>query len=112
MKVEPEFGELVRAVVGNDSYGQAAIKTEISKAYLVEMARGKVPSREVIEKFAAGYKANVSPLLIAAGYEQPTDTETRVQYALNGADDLSELSKQQLMEMVRDFAEKHRKDKD
>lgn len=72
-RVSKEFGDLVRETMQGDTYGKATIKTGISQAYLLAMSRGKVPSRAIIERFAAGYNTEAQPLLVAAGYEEASD---------------------------------------
>jgi len=71
-RVCEEFGELIREIKGQDSFGQAEIKTGISQAYLLAMGRGKVPQPDIIRKFAAGYAdrhPDLEALLRSAGYE-------------------------------------------
>lgn len=73
-RISPEFGRLVSDIIGADSFGQVSIRTGISQAYLLQMKRGKVPSEQIIEKFAAGYAdrgADLRALRLAAGYEPP-----------------------------------------
>ena len=89
-RVSKQFAELVRRIMGDDSYGQASVRTEISKAYLLQMASGKVPSEAIIEKFVRGY-ADRSPdlhaLRVAAGYEKPEEALSG--YYMIKSDDIS-----------------------
>jgi hypothetical protein len=101
-RVSEEFGRLVKKVMGEDSYGKATIKTGISQAYLYAMKGGKVPSREIVEKFAKGYKTAVEPLMIAAGYTQPKDLVEVVRIALRKNDTLSEESRRIIEELVKE----------
>ena len=76
-RVSKQFGDLVRRIMGDDSYGQASVRTEISKAYLLQMASGKVPSEAIIGKFVRGYadrNPDLHALRVAAGYERPEET--------------------------------------
>jgi hypothetical protein len=74
--------------MGRDSFGQATIKTGISKAYLVEMARGKVPSRAYVDKLISGYQLSqtmIDELLLAAGYAVPKSMVEQIkQMVANG----------------------------
>ena len=76
MRVSKDFGLLIVEIKGEDSFGQAAIKTQISKAYLVEIAAGKVPRPETIKRFADGYQVpagNARRLYDLAGYAIPAE---------------------------------------
>lgn len=75
MKVSEDFGNLVKETLGTDSFGQAAIKTKISKAYLLELAQGKVPTEAIVEKFAKGYNTDTKKFMVAAGYEHADPRE-------------------------------------
>ena len=71
-RIRPGFGKLIKEIIGSDSLGQASVRTSISKAYLLQIVAGKVPSREIISKFAEGYadrNADLHSLLVAADYE-------------------------------------------
>jgi len=71
-RFRPKFGELVKHIIGKDSLGQASARTSISKAYLIQLSGGKVPTPAIIEKFALGYAdrgVDYHTLLVAAGYE-------------------------------------------
>lgn len=74
MKVSKQFGELITEVKGEDSFGKAALKTGVSKAYLVDWAAGKVPRPEYLEMFLQGYKVSsekAQELYKAADYPVP-----------------------------------------
>lgn len=76
MRVSKDFGRLILEIKGEDSFGQAAIKTQISKAYLVEMAAGKVPRPETIRRFVDGYDLPAEKarrLYDLAGYAVPAE---------------------------------------
>ncbi|MEN6371544.1 MAG: hypothetical protein ABFD64_05965 [Armatimonadota bacterium] len=104
-RVSEDFGHIVKEIMGEDSYGKATIKTGISQAYLHAMKGGKVPSREIVEKFAKGYKTSAEPLMIAAGYIEPKDTIEVVRIALRRNDTLSEESRKIIEEVVRERLE-------
>jgi hypothetical protein len=75
MIVSKELGKLISEIKGEDSFGQAAIKTQVSKAYLIEIAAGKVPRPEILEQFLIGYKVKpckAKEIYEAAGYYLPT----------------------------------------
>jgi hypothetical protein len=108
MKVEPDFGKLITETMGSDSFGQAAIKTQISKAYLVEMARGKVPSEKYVDMFADGYSMPLETrhkLRVLAGYDELSDPIERVEFALSGQDKLEDWQ----IEAIKRLAEQKRK---
>ena len=74
MRVSEAFGELILQLKGADTFGKASLKTEISKAYLVEMVAGKVPSLQIVEKFLATYAVpaeKAREVYDAAGYAGP-----------------------------------------
>ena len=55
MRVSEAFGELILQLKGADTFGKASLKTEISKAYLVEMVRitsefGRAVKRELEDR--------------------------------------------------------------
>ncbi len=113
-RVREEFGKLVQRIKGEDSFGQAAVRTTISQAYLLAMARGKVPGREIIEKFARGYAdrgADLHELLVAAGYAEPKDAVGKVEVFLKSADELSEFTKERIRELVAEDVQKARQEK-
>ncbi len=106
-RISPEFGGLVRALMGDDTYGQGTIKTGISQAYLLAMGRGKVPTRAIVERFVAGYKLSSedrSKLLVAAGYDQPSELVPAVEAALPPVSDISEEEKAELLDMVKGYS--------
>jgi transcriptional regulator with XRE-family HTH domain len=106
-----QFHEAIKEAIGDLSISQVSYKTGISYEWTRKIIQlDQVPSEAILEKLAKGLDYDLEKLLVAAGYKQPTDTVTAVEYALNGAEDLSPLAKEQLMQMVREFAEKHKKE--
>jgi len=86
-----QFGEAVQRVMGSLSPNQASYKTGLSQEYVRRMKLGLVPLRETVEKFAKGLGVDVWPLLIAAGYEEPTDLRELVRRAIKrGEPEISE----------------------
>lgn len=103
LKVSEAFGRLVTETVGTDSLGRAQIKTQISQAYLLAMKRGKVPSREIIERFANGYNMPIAPFLKAAGFDVTSDPIEAVDIALRQTvPELSDFDKERILDVVRE----------
>ena len=74
MKVSERFGQLILEVKGTDTFGQASLKAEVSKAYLVEIAAGKIPSLQIVERVLAAYSVppeKAREVYEAAGYAPP-----------------------------------------
>ncbi|HET6384657.1 MAG TPA: helix-turn-helix transcriptional regulator [Armatimonadota bacterium] len=68
-RVDPEFGRVVREAIGSLSQSEVGLRARISVGYLNRMARGSVPSREIILRLAEGLEIDPAPLLGAAGYD-------------------------------------------
>jgi len=98
-RIRSEFAELVKEIIGADTYGKAAIKTSISKAYLLAMGRGQVPTRAIIEKFAQGYNADLHQLLIAADYEHADPRECYEKIVITLRDKCKGISRDDLEEV-------------
>lgn len=82
-------------------------KTQIHHSTVGEMQKGVVPGRDIVEDFARGLSLDPKPLLIAAGYEQPSDALTAVQFALRDVENISEAGRQQIREFVEKVQEKY-----
>ncbi len=97
--IRPEFGEAVRAALGDLNTGQASYRTGISDTYIRSMKRGLVPSEAVLERFAKGIDADLKKLRIAAGYEQSvlSNDERRVIAAYRTG---SPQKKEEMLELV------------
>ena len=67
-RVRPEFASAVRDALGSLSQSEAAIRTQISVGYINRMARGTVPSEEIVRHLAEGLGVSPDSLLRAAGY--------------------------------------------
>ena len=67
-RVSAEFGQAVRDAISSRSQSEVALLAQISVGYVNRMARGSVPSREIILRLADALDAPVEPLLSAAGY--------------------------------------------
>lgn len=76
VKATEEFRQAVKDVLGDMSIAQAGYKTGVSYEYIRTMlAFGRIPSEDILEKFAEGMGADLYKLRVAAGYEegQPED---------------------------------------
>lgn len=74
MRVSKQLGELIVRIKGEDSFGQMSMKTRLSKAYLVEIAAGKVPSLQVLQQILSAYHAGaemIRRVYEATGYPLP-----------------------------------------
>lgn len=67
-RVSPEFGRQVRALMGELSQSEVALRASISVGYVNRMARGSVPSRAIILRLAEALAADPTALLKSAGY--------------------------------------------
>lgn len=102
-----QFGKMVKEIIGEDSYSQASARTQISEANLMQMVQGRIPSEANIRKFAEAYsdrKPDLHALLDAGEYFDPLK---RVTIALNGAKNISDLSKQMILDAVRDILDRY-----
>jgi hypothetical protein len=112
-RISEHFGILVTEAMGSDTYGQAAIKTGISQAYLLAMRRGKVPTLPIVEKFYAAYRERVDydALLIAAGYkEKQIDPIAVIACELRTSGKLTEAQQAVAMDQIRGFVDKIKKE--
>ena len=100
--IKREFGDAVKAALGELSISQASYKTQISYEYIRKMGYGHVPSPEIIRRFAEGLGIDPEPLLVTAGYEQPSDPIARVEIALRGNKQLSDAAVGRIIEFVRE----------
>ena len=84
--IKPEFGKLVKSLMGDFSYMQVSYKTGISAEYIRMMVNGRVPSEATIYKLARGLDADIRELLVTAGYEEaPVKQRLReIVYELRG----------------------------
>ena len=103
--IKPEFGDAVRATLGDLSISQASYKTQISYEYMRKMTYGHVPSPDIIRRFAEGLGVGAEPLLVVAGYEQPSDPVERVEVALRSNQQLSDAGVRRIMDFVRETIE-------
>ena len=72
MRISPEFGHIISRLKEElGSFGKLSIKVNISKAYLVEMAAGKVPGPEYVERVAERYPDLAPQLFATAGHTLP-----------------------------------------
>ncbi len=104
--IRPEFGEAVIKILDGVSPNQAAYKTGVSDEYIRKMAKGRVPSEVILQRFAEGLGADLQALRIAAGYEQPSDPVERVELALRGTT-FTDAAKEQILDLIREMKEKY-----
>lgn len=81
-RIREEFAKAVEAALGGLSPNQASYKTGVSSEYIRQMRAGKVPSREVIQRFAEGLGVSPLDLMSAAGYDQSLDLLEQVELHL------------------------------
>jgi hypothetical protein len=120
MRVSPEFGKLINELFGEDSFGTAQIRTEVSKAYLVELSKGKVPTAEAIGRLLSGYSDRVTGdfarrMYQVAGYaipeewrEQAATPSAAVELALRGRKDMSDRAKQEVVDFAKEWEERQK----
>lgn len=73
---DPSFSDAVKDALGEGTAGNAAIATGLSHALVYDMARGRVPKRQTLIRFADGLSLTGevrSRLFYAAGYLDPQD---------------------------------------
>ena len=109
-RISLEFGKIITDALKDNTYGQASIKTGISQAYILAMARGKVPSEPIIEKFAKGMNCDLDELMIAAGYKEPEpkDVLKNVIACLRGTNPTPEADRQ-IKEFIAEQFKKYKK---
>ena len=114
-KISADFGRLISKMLSDNAltYRAASLRTSISGAYWKDMADGRVPSEDVIDRIAAAFpEVNVNELRLAAGYSMrpdETDAVTAVELALRGQTDIPEEGKRQILDLVRQVQERHAK---
>ncbi len=112
-RVSPGFGNLIRAFLASKklTFRAASLESGVSAAYWTDMASGRIPSEDVIEKIAAAFgEINENELRSAAGYSlKPgtTDPVEAVDFVLRGQDKLPEKAKREILDFVRETAEKY-----
>lgn len=128
-KQSEEFGEAVRKLLGERglSLRQAKYKTGIDHATIMDMSHGFVPRQDLVMQWAQGLGESVNKWLRLAGY-QPIDPRSLMEdsrpfswlhdfapeddplegvtIALHAAKNLSDLSRKQIIEMVKEEIEK------
>ncbi len=110
-KVSAEFGALISGYLREHglTYRAAALQSQISAAYWKDMADGRVPSAQAIEKVCAAFPdLDKNALLAAAGYAadyDPNDAVAAVECALRNNQSLTETGRRQILEFVREVAE-------
>lgn len=78
MRVSKECGEAITQLLAGDSYGQASIRTGISRGYWVDILKGKVPSAEALTRILDGYRERLTTeeaqrIFNLAGYPIPDE---------------------------------------
>jgi hypothetical protein len=116
-KVSPEFGRLISEFLAAKqiTFRRASLQSGLSAAYWTDMAGGRVPSEDVIEKIAEAFQdINENELRSAAGYALKPgsiDPVEAVDFVLRGQDRLPEKAKREILDFVRETAEKYSGDK-
>lgn len=112
-KVSSEFGRRIRQILDDKSltFRAAGLQTSISAAYWKDMADGRVPSQEIIERIAEAMPdVDENELLTAAGYSPKIaemDAVQAVEFALRGQKTIPEEGKRQILEFVEEMQEKY-----
>jgi hypothetical protein len=115
-RVSADFAGLIRSILDQNglTFRAAGLRTSISGAYWKDMADGRVPSEEVIDRIAAAFNdVNVNELRLAAGYSMKpnsSDAVTAVDFALRSQKSIPEEGKQQILALVRQIEEKYTRD--
>jgi hypothetical protein len=82
----PEFARRVKEITGEVSTRVASIHGGISHDTIARMWRGERVSEGMVLRFAAGYKTDPNPLLIALGYppipNSDKGAETKAKYEI------------------------------
>ncbi|MDO8589067.1 MAG: helix-turn-helix transcriptional regulator [Armatimonadota bacterium] len=114
-RVSAEYGRLIRQILADNglTLRAASLRTSISSAYWKDMADGRVPSEDVIDRIAAEFNdVNVNDLRLAAGYSMKTDVGdavTAVEFALRGQKNIPDEGKKQILQLVKRVEEKYSK---
>jgi hypothetical protein len=95
--VRPQFAAAVRDALGGMRPAEASRLTEISDVYIYKMLAGRVPSEDIIHRFAEGLKKDETTLRVAAGYEQPEDLRQYLSVCLDGRLDLKSDDRKEMM---------------
>lgn len=113
-KASDEFATLIKAFLQEHhlTLRAAALKSGVSSAYWKDMADGRVPSEEILEKMAAAFEdLDINELRAAAGYlprPDQLDAVRAVEFALRGHDRIPEEGKRQILSFVRRIEKKYR----
>ena len=113
-KVSAGFGDIIKRFLEQEglTLRAAALKSEVSAAYWKDMADGRVPSEEILDKIGAAFaNLDVSELRTAAGYlpkAGEVDAVRAVEFALRGHSSIPEEGKQQILEFVKKIELKYR----
>lgn len=112
-RVSLEFGAIIKEFLRENSltFRAAGLKSSVSAAYWKDMADGRVPSEEVIEKIAGAFERLDENELRAAARYAPIpgrlDAVKAVEFALRGQKSISEDGKRQILDFVREIEDKY-----
>jgi hypothetical protein len=112
-RVSADFAGLIRKILDQNglTFRAAGLRTSVSAAYWKDMADGRVPSEEVIDRIAVAFTdVSVNELRLSAGYcvkPDSTDAVTAVDFALRSQKSIPEEGKKQILELVRQIEEKY-----
>jgi hypothetical protein len=103
--VRPEFAKAVREALEGMKPSEASGLTGISDVYIYKMLAGRVPSEQIIHKFAEKLPADEKKLRIAAGYDQPEDLAEYIMVCLADRKDLTDDEREEVMRAIMPVAE-------
>ena len=116
-RVSAEFARLIRKILDDNglTLRAAALRTSVSAAYWKDMADGRVPSEEVIDRIASAFHdVDGNELRLAGGYavkSDDLDAVSAVEFALRSQTSIPDEGKQQILDLVRKIEEKYAKEK-
>lgn len=117
-KNSPEFGNKIKYFLAEKglTYRAASFASNISASYWKDMADGRVPSEDVIEKICAVYEdLDENELRNAAGYSFKTcdiDAVKAVELVMRSNDKIPEEGVQQILDFVKEMQIKYCGDSD
>ena len=105
--IREEFAQAMRLALCGLTPNQASYKVQVSDEWIRKMLKGRVPSEAIIHRIAVGLDVNETELLIAAGYEQPSDLVERCLISLRNSD-ISEEGIKAIEDFIRRRLEEER----
>lgn len=106
VEFRPEFQQAVEDLCEGLTNEQVSKRTNISAEYVRKMRKlGQVPSREIVESLANGFKDkgdHLEHLLIAAGYKKLSKAVPAIKLCLESVDDIPDQGKQEILMFVKE----------